>query len=141
MVQHRTDIRFKKIILHLFIGHPIGKKDVALIYPQFLTQLNGSNKLLAVQDNGIGVMNAQENYESAIASARWSRRRADAGRIPEIEVELKQLDRDYQVIAQQHNAQARPNSRYAEIAPNTESMVTVLTKRQGADSFIALPIG
>lgn len=31
--------------------------------------------------------NAQENYESAITSARWSRRRADAGRIREIEVD------------------------------------------------------
>jgi outer membrane protein TolC len=33
------------------------------------------------------VANAQDNYRSAIASARWSRRRADAGRIPEIEVD------------------------------------------------------
>jgi len=33
------------------------------------------------------VKNAQENYESAITSARWSRRRADAGRIREIEVD------------------------------------------------------
>ena len=33
------------------------------------------------------VTNAQENYSSAIASSRWSRRRADAGRIPEIEVD------------------------------------------------------
>lgn len=33
------------------------------------------------------VKNAKENYGSAIASARWSRRRADAGRIPEIEVD------------------------------------------------------
>ncbi len=31
--------------------------------------------------------NAKDNYGSAIASARWSRRRADAGRIPEIEVD------------------------------------------------------
>ena len=33
------------------------------------------------------VTNAQENYRSAIASARWSRRRGDAGRIREIEVD------------------------------------------------------
>jgi outer membrane protein TolC len=33
------------------------------------------------------VTNAEENYSSAIASSRWSRRRADAGRIPEIEVD------------------------------------------------------
>lgn len=33
------------------------------------------------------VKNAEDNYRSAIASARWSRRRADAGRIPEIEVD------------------------------------------------------
>ncbi|MDD4873052.1 MAG: TolC family protein [Kiritimatiellae bacterium] len=33
------------------------------------------------------VANAQDNYRSAIASARWSRRRADAGRIREIEVD------------------------------------------------------
>jgi outer membrane protein TolC len=33
------------------------------------------------------VANAQKNYSSAIASARWSRRRADAGRIREIEVD------------------------------------------------------
>ena len=34
-----------------------------------------------------GVSNAEDNYESAVASSRWSRRRADAGRIPEIEVD------------------------------------------------------
>ena len=33
------------------------------------------------------VANAKENYRSAVASARWSRRRADAGRIREIEVD------------------------------------------------------
>lgn len=33
------------------------------------------------------VTNARENYSSAIASARWSRRRADAGRLREIEVD------------------------------------------------------
>jgi outer membrane protein TolC len=33
------------------------------------------------------VKNAEDNYRSAIASARWSRRRADAGRIAEIEVD------------------------------------------------------
>ena len=31
--------------------------------------------------------NAKENYRSAVASSRWSRRRADAGRIREIEVD------------------------------------------------------
>jgi outer membrane protein TolC len=31
--------------------------------------------------------NAQENYRSSVASSRWSRRRADAGRIREIEVD------------------------------------------------------
>jgi outer membrane protein TolC len=31
--------------------------------------------------------NAKENYRSAVASSRWSRRRADAGRIAEIEVD------------------------------------------------------
>lgn len=34
-----------------------------------------------------GVSNAEDNYRSAIASSRWSRRRADAGRIREIEVD------------------------------------------------------
>ncbi len=33
------------------------------------------------------VSNAQDDYRSAVASGRWSRRRADAGRIPEIEVD------------------------------------------------------
>ena len=33
------------------------------------------------------VANARDNYRSSITSARWSRRRADAGRIPEIEVD------------------------------------------------------
>lgn len=33
------------------------------------------------------VANAEENYRSAVASARWSRRRGDAGRIREIEVD------------------------------------------------------
>ena len=33
------------------------------------------------------VSNAKDNYSSAAASARWSRRRADAGRIREIEVD------------------------------------------------------
>jgi hypothetical protein len=33
------------------------------------------------------VRNAEENYRSAITSARWSRRRAEAGRIREIEVD------------------------------------------------------
>jgi len=33
------------------------------------------------------VANAEDNYRSAVASARWSRRRADAGRIREIEVD------------------------------------------------------
>ncbi|HLB75015.1 MAG TPA: TolC family protein [Sedimentisphaerales bacterium] len=33
------------------------------------------------------VANAKENYRSAVASSRWSRRRADAGRIREIEVD------------------------------------------------------
>ncbi len=33
------------------------------------------------------VVNAQDDYRSAVASGRWSRRRADAGRIPEIEVD------------------------------------------------------
>jgi outer membrane protein TolC len=34
-----------------------------------------------------GVSNAEENYRSAVASARWSRRRADAGRIREIDTD------------------------------------------------------
>jgi len=34
-----------------------------------------------------GVSNAEDNYRSSVASSRWSRRRADAGRIPEIEVD------------------------------------------------------
>ena len=34
-----------------------------------------------------GVSNAEDNYRSAVASSRFSRRRADAGRIPEIEVD------------------------------------------------------
>ena len=34
-----------------------------------------------------GVSNAEDNYRSSVASARWSRRRADAGRIREIEVD------------------------------------------------------
>jgi outer membrane protein TolC len=34
-----------------------------------------------------GVSNAEDNYRSAVASSRWSRRRADAGRIREIEVD------------------------------------------------------
>jgi len=34
-----------------------------------------------------GVANAKDNYSSSVASARWSRRRADAGRIREIEVD------------------------------------------------------
>ncbi len=33
------------------------------------------------------VKNAKENYRSSVASSRWSRRRADAGRIREIEVD------------------------------------------------------
>jgi len=33
------------------------------------------------------VVNAEKNYRSAVASARWSRRRGDAGRIREIEVD------------------------------------------------------
>jgi len=33
------------------------------------------------------VSNSEDNYRSSVASARWSRRRADAGRIPEIEVD------------------------------------------------------
>jgi outer membrane protein TolC len=33
------------------------------------------------------VTNAQENYRSAITSARWSRRRADAGRLSEVQVD------------------------------------------------------
>ncbi|MBN2270159.1 MAG: TolC family protein, partial [Sedimentisphaerales bacterium] len=33
------------------------------------------------------VANAKENYRSAVSSSRWSRRRADAGRIREIEVD------------------------------------------------------
>jgi len=33
------------------------------------------------------VTNAKENYRSAVASSRWARRRADAGRIREIEVD------------------------------------------------------
>ncbi len=34
-----------------------------------------------------GVSNSEDNYRSAVASSRWSRRRADAGRIREIEVD------------------------------------------------------
>ena len=34
-----------------------------------------------------GISNAEDNYRSAVASSRWSRRRADAGRIREIEVD------------------------------------------------------
>jgi len=34
-----------------------------------------------------GVTNSEDNYRSAVASSRFSRRRADAGRIPEIEVD------------------------------------------------------
>ena len=34
-----------------------------------------------------GVSNAEDNYRSAVASARWSRRRADAGRIREIDTD------------------------------------------------------
>jgi len=34
-----------------------------------------------------GVSNSEDNYRSAVASSRFSRRRADAGRIPEIEVD------------------------------------------------------
>ena len=34
-----------------------------------------------------GVKNSEDNYRSAVSSSRWSRRRADAGRIREIEVD------------------------------------------------------
>jgi outer membrane protein TolC len=33
------------------------------------------------------VVNSEDNYRSAIASARWSRRQADAGRITQIDVD------------------------------------------------------
>ena len=44
----------------------------------------GYFNVLRQMDN---VSNAEDNYRSSVASARWSRRRADAGRIPEIEVD------------------------------------------------------
>jgi len=50
------------------------------------------------------VRNAEDNYRSAIASARWSRRRADAGRIAEIEVDQavqRELDARNQWISAQ----------------------------------------
>ncbi|UCD49603.1 MAG: TolC family protein [Phycisphaerales bacterium] len=48
--------------------------DIARSYFDVLSQMDS-------------VANARDNYRSSITSARWSRRRADAGRIPEIEVD------------------------------------------------------
>ena len=48
--------------------------NVASVYFNVLRQMDG-------------VKNAEDNYRSSVASARWSRRRADAGRIREIEVD------------------------------------------------------
>jgi outer membrane protein TolC len=42
---------------------------------------------LSVLQQQDSVVNARHNYESLIRSARWSRRRADAGRLTEIEVD------------------------------------------------------
>jgi outer membrane protein TolC len=54
--------------------------------------------------------NAKDNYESAITSARWSSRRADAGRIPEIEVDQamqRQLSARNGWISAQENLKSR----------------------------------
>lgn len=49
--------------------------------------VNVAQDYFAVLSQMDSVANARDNYRSSIASARWSRRRADAGRIPEIEVD------------------------------------------------------
>ena len=46
-----------------------------------------ADEYFAVLSQMDSVANARDNYRSSIASARWSRRRADAGRIAEIEVD------------------------------------------------------
>jgi outer membrane protein TolC len=59
------------------------------------------------------VANAQQNYSSAIASARWSRRRADAGRIREIEVDQavqRQLSARNNWISAQEQLKSRLDS-------------------------------
>jgi outer membrane protein TolC len=59
------------------------------------------------------VANAQQNYSSAIASARWSRRRADAGRIREIEVDQavqRQLSARNSWISAQEQLKSRLDS-------------------------------
>jgi len=49
--------------------------------------VNVAQEYFSVLSQIDSVANARDNYRSSIASARWSRRRADAGRIPEIEVD------------------------------------------------------
>jgi outer membrane protein TolC len=49
--------------------------------------VNIAQDYFAVLSQMDSVANARDNYRSSITSARWSRRRADAGRIPEIEVD------------------------------------------------------
>jgi outer membrane protein TolC len=49
--------------------------------------VNIARNYFSVLRQADSVKNAENNYRSAVASARWSRRRADAGRIAEIEVD------------------------------------------------------
>ncbi|MCX5638778.1 MAG: TolC family protein, partial [Planctomycetota bacterium] len=59
------------------------------------------------------VANAEKNYSSAIASARWSRRRADAGRLREIEVDQamqRQLSARNSWISAQEQLKSRLDS-------------------------------
>lgn len=65
---------------------------------------------LSVLQQQDSVLNASKNYESLIRSARWSRRRADAGRLTEVQVDQavqNQLSARNNWISAQQNFESR----------------------------------
>ena len=72
---------------------------------------------LAVLEQADAVRNAEENYRLLIASTRRARRLADAGRLPELQVDQARQSelraRDRWIGAQQSQARAADSSRFA----------------------------
>ncbi|MBN1508356.1 MAG: TolC family protein [Sedimentisphaerales bacterium] len=91
------------------------------------------------------VNNARDNYSSAIRSARWSRRQADAGRIPEIQVDQavqRELSGRNQWVSAQERLKTRldsfktgtlglPADALIELDPND-----MLQLRQRAEEYV-----
>jgi outer membrane protein TolC len=90
------------------------------------------------------VKNNENNYRSAIQSARWSRRQADAGRIPEIEVDQavqRELSSRNSWISAQENLKSRLDSFKASLGLPPDALIELdpndlVRLRQRAEEYV-----